>query len=79
MADETNGARVYHPAVQQVLWYFGASHLPPELRALSEDCGALAVAMASRLPQGPELTVGLRKLLEAADCFVRAARGGTHG
>jgi hypothetical protein len=28
--------------------------------------------MASRL-DGPELTVGLRKLLEAKDCMVRAA------
>jgi len=25
------------------------------------------------LPDGPELTSGLRKLLEAKDCFVRAA------
>jgi hypothetical protein len=25
------------------------------------------------LPDGPELTVGLRKLLEAKDCLVRAA------
>lgn len=25
------------------------------------------------LPDGPELTAGLRKLLEAKDCFVRAA------
>ncbi len=27
----------------------------------------------STLPEGPELTAGLRKLLEAKDCFVRAA------
>jgi hypothetical protein len=29
--------------------------------------------MISTLPDGPELTAGLRKLLEAKDCFVRAA------
>jgi hypothetical protein len=29
--------------------------------------------MVDHLPDGPELTVGLRKLLEAKDCFVRAA------
>jgi hypothetical protein len=31
-----------------------------------------AAAMIKRLPDGPELTAGLRKLLEAKDCFVRA-------
>lgn len=33
----------------------------------------LAYLAASSLPKGPELTAGLRKLLEAKDCFVRAA------
>jgi hypothetical protein len=33
----------------------------------------LAEAMIVELPDGPELTAGLRKLLEAKDCFVRAA------
>jgi hypothetical protein len=28
--------------------------------------------MLQTLPPGPELTAGLRKLLEAKDCFVRA-------
>ena len=29
--------------------------------------------MIEELDDGPELTTGLRKLLEAKDCFVRAA------
>lgn len=29
--------------------------------------------MIEVLPDGPELTAGLRKLLEAKDCFVRAS------
>jgi hypothetical protein len=29
--------------------------------------------MADTLPEGAELTAGLRKLLEAKDCFVRSA------
>ena len=43
------------------------------------ECGSagilhdLAEAMVNALPDGPELTAGLRKLLEAKDCFVRAA------
>ena len=47
--------------------------LPPRLAAISRDCQGLAVAMIRQLPDGPELTAGLRKLLEAKDCFVRAA------
>lgn len=38
------------------------------------DCYALAEKMAELYPDGgPELTAGLRHLLEAKDCFVRAA------
>ncbi len=33
----------------------------------------LAEAMIRELPDGPELSAGLRHLLEAKDCFVRAA------
>jgi hypothetical protein len=32
----------------------------------------LAEQMVRDLPDGPELSAGLRKLLEAKDCFVRA-------
>lgn len=38
--------------------------------------------MDELLPDGPEKTAGLRKLLEAKDCFVRAAldrEGWSHG
>jgi hypothetical protein len=33
----------------------------------------MAVAFDVTLPDGPEKSAGLRKLLEAKDCFVRAA------
>lgn len=62
-----------HPAVEQVMQYFAWEHLPPRLQEISRPVGELANAMAGQLPQGPEVTVGLRKLLEAKDCFVRAA------
>jgi hypothetical protein len=39
----------------------------------SADVAALAKTMVEGLPDGPELSAGLRKLLEAKDCFVRAA------
>lgn len=62
-----------HPGVTALLRYFEYSHLPPNLAVVSGSCHALAHDMAARLPQGPELTAGLRKLLEAKDCFVRSA------
>jgi hypothetical protein len=67
------GTADHHPAVASLLRYFEFGHLPPHLQEVSAGCHALAHDMAARLPSGPELTVGLRKLLEAKDCFVRAA------
>jgi len=60
------------PDVSHLLQFFRFDHLPPHLRAVSEPFAALANDMASRL-DGPELVVGLRKLLESKDCCVRAA------
>jgi hypothetical protein len=62
-----------HPATTGLLRYFEYAHLPERLQAVSRPCGELAQAMVDELPDGPELTTGLRKLLEAKDCFVRAA------
>lgn len=62
-----------HPATTQLLRWFSYSHLPPELQDISAPMGIVANEMAAALPDGPELTAGLRKLLEAKDCFVRAA------
>ena len=56
----------------RLLQYFNYSHLPDNLRPVSRACGRLAAIMDRRLPDGPEKTAGLRKLLEAKDCFVRA-------
>lgn len=62
-----------HPATLAVLRYFDAGHLPAHLAEVSVPCGDLARDMVEALPDGPELTTGLRKLLEAKDCFVRSA------
>lgn len=61
-------------ALPPILRYFGFAHLGEErLRAVSQQCHDLAFHMAMELPAGPELSAGLRHLLEAKDCFVRAA------
>ena len=65
-----------HPAVASLLAFFKYGHLPEHLQAVSKPCGDLAVAMADTVPENAELTVGLRKLLEAKDCFVRAQLAG---
>ncbi len=62
-----------HPATTALLGYFEYAHLPERLQAISKPVGDLAQQMTDLLPDGPELTTGLRKLLEAKDCLVRAA------
>lgn len=62
-----------HSGTVAVARHFSFGHLPPHLKVVSEHCHDLAEHMIDNLPDGPELTAGLRKLLEAKDCFVRAA------
>ncbi len=62
-----------HPSTTGLLRYFEYAHLPEHLQAISKPVGDLAQQMVELLPDGPELTTGLRKLLEAKDCLVRAA------
>lgn len=63
----------HHPEVIDVLRFFEFSHLPPHLQHISRMCAELAHAMAEDLPSTPQLRVGLHKLLEAKDAFVRAS------
>lgn len=62
-----------HPSTTATLRFFTYEHLPAHLQAVSAPVAHLALKMVDELPDGPELTTGLRKLLEAKDCFVRAA------
>jgi hypothetical protein len=52
--------------------YFSWSHLPLPLQEVSKPMAELAQMMEDMLPDGPEKSAGMRKLLEAKDCFVRA-------
>ena len=63
-----------HSSVKHILQYFEFNHLPEgNPRDASKVVSTVAHTMAEVLPNNPELTAGLRKLLEAKDCFVRAA------
>lgn len=52
---------------------FAYQHLPAHLQAVSKPIGELAKLLNDQLPDGVEKETGLRKLLEAKDCFVREA------
>lgn len=56
----------------RLLKFFTYSHLPERLQEPSRSCSELAAKMDADLPESAEKTAGLRKLLEAKDCFVRA-------
>ena len=55
--------------------YFAYEHLPEHLQEVSKPLGEVAKQMAESLPTSEEREAGMRKLLEAKDCFVRAKLG----
>jgi hypothetical protein len=58
-----------------IMKYFAYEHLPSHLQEVSKPIGELAKQMEENLPDGPEKSAGLRKLLEAKDALVRAKLG----
>lgn len=52
--------------------YFEYGHLPMNLQRVSQLFHALARKLEDELPDSAEKSAGMRKLLEAKDCFVRA-------
>ncbi len=61
------------PETVHLAGLFDYAHLPPHLRSVSIHIHNLAALMLVRVPDGFELWAGLRKLVEAKDCFVRGA------
>lgn len=75
---ETESPRAAEPVTgrqhaQFLLQFFTYAHLPIHLQAISRPFTELAEFLEARLPNNPEKTMALRKLLEAKDCAVRAA------
>ena len=58
--------------MNRLMKFFKSDHLPPPLQFVATPCCELAAQMDADLPESAEKTAGLRKLLEAKDCFVRA-------
>ena len=68
----------------KILRWFHYQHLPANMQEVSKACHDLAHMMANRYLRGSEevmaeLQAGLRHLLEAKDCFVRAERAAMGG
>lgn len=61
------------PKPNPIMKFFAYEHLPERLRGVSAEVCEVARRMDATLPDGPEKSAGLRKLLEAKDCFVRAS------
>lgn len=58
---------------ERMLKYFAFKHLPVgTLQTRSADFADLACKIVNWTPSNAERTAGLRKLLEAKDCIVRA-------
>lgn len=56
----------------QISHYFKMEGTPPEQAGIRGDIAGLAGSMDAQLPDCAEKSAGLRKLLEAQDCFLRA-------
>lgn len=62
-----------HTQKNPIIEYFSYDHLPKHLKGVSAVISNVAILLNESLPDGPEKSTGLRKLLEAKDCFVRQA------
>ena len=58
--------------MNRLLRWLAYNHLPAPLQGVSALCADLAEQVDTLLPESDEKTAGLRHLLEAKDCFVRA-------
>lgn len=56
----------------RMMQFFEYAHLPEHLKIVSIKFYETACQIVALVPENPERTVALRKLLEAKDCAVRA-------
>lgn len=71
--EDTAPARVDKQASEGIMRFFEYDHLPEQLQKVSAPICDMAQQLYSEVPDGEEKAAGLRKLLEAKDCFVRAS------
>lgn len=54
-------------------WFRAGAHITGPLKDVSSRCEKLALEIDALVADSAEKSAGMRKLLEAKDCFVRAA------
>lgn len=64
------------PAERMHRLYFAYEHLPEHLQSVSVHFYGLGKLLLGQVEPGSERTAGMRKLLEAKDCMVRAGLDG---
>lgn len=69
---ETSSIMLHTPPIEHIAQFFEYTHLPKHLQEVSKPFCELADEIIKTLPQNPERTVALRKLLESKDAAVRA-------
>ena len=62
-----------HPNITEKLSFFEVAHLPEPLFSVANQCRITANEIVAMVDNHPQLTLGLQHLIEAKDCFVRAA------
>ena len=70
---ESPGRKYQLEEINPIMKFFEYDHLPKELQAISMTICQAAHELNDKLPDSYEKLAGLRRLLEAKDCFVRAA------
>lgn len=61
------------PYDDSILRYFRYAHFPYHVAEIAKFFADVAHELSHRLPDGPEKSVALRKLLESKDAAVRAS------
>lgn len=74
MSEVQTNAPGRHPSTNHMMHMLRPNpNLKGSMAIIADDFWTLANNLLADLPDSPELTAGLRKLLEAKDCFVRSA------
>jgi hypothetical protein len=72
-AFDENHVQITNTPTNSSIQYFSYAHLPKQLQGVSKLVSLLAQQMDALLPEGEQKSLGLQKLLEAKDCFVRSS------
>jgi hypothetical protein len=62
-----------HPSVAEKMNFFECQHLPEPLFSVANNVRTLAHEILATVEDHPQLALGLQRLIDAKDCFVRAA------